>query len=52
LSFNNKCEEAIWQALSLCCAEEFVRSIGLDSDFKTLSGGQKQRIAIARAVLR
>ena len=45
-------EDAIWKALSICCAEEFVRNIGLDADFKALSGGQKQRIAIARAVLR
>jgi len=33
-------------------AWDFVKEIGLDSEYSALSGGQKQRIAIARALIR
>lgn len=33
-------------------AYNFVKQIGIDSEFGQLSGGQKQRIAIARALLK
>ena len=36
----------------MCCIDDLVREIGLDTNFKVVSGGQKQRLAIARAVLR
>lgn len=49
-------EERLWRALSIACAEEFVRGLagGLDTRLgehgKGISEGQMQRIAIARAV--
>jgi ABC-type multidrug transport system fused ATPase/permease subunit len=33
-------------------AWNFVRDIGLDSEYAMVSGGQKQRLAIARALLK
>ena len=33
-------------------AWDFVKDIGLDSEYAMLSGGQKQRIAIARALIK
>jgi ABC-type multidrug transport system fused ATPase/permease subunit len=33
-------------------AWDFVKEIGIDSEFGQLSGGQKQRIAIARALIK
>lgn len=48
-------EEAIWEALEIACAAEFVRDLGLDSTLgergNGLSQGQIQRLAIARALL-
>lgn len=49
-------EEALWQALQIACADEFVRELenGLDTKLGErgtgLSEGQMQRIAIARAI--
>lgn len=49
-------DPAIWQALSIACAEEFVRELdhGLDTELGErgagLSEGQMQRLAIARAI--
>lgn len=49
-------DEAIWKALSIACADEFVRKLehGMDTVLGErgagLSEGQMQRIAIARAV--
>ena len=49
-------EPAIWQALSIACADDFVRGLdhGLDTELGErgagLSEGQMQRLAIARAV--
>lgn len=49
-------DEAIWNALSIACADEFVRKLehGLDSVLGErgtgLSEGQMQRLAIARAI--
>ncbi|PFG28962.1 ABC transporter ATP-binding protein [Corynebacterium renale] len=49
-------DEAIWEALEIAHAEEFVRKLpdGLDTVVGerglTLSGGQRQRIALARAI--
>ena len=49
-------EDALWQALRIACAEDFVRALekGLDSRLGEggagLSEGQMQRIAIARAI--
>ena len=45
-------ERRIWEVLKMCCIDDLIRDIGLDTPFKIVSGGQKQRIAIARAVLR
>lgn len=45
-------EEEIISALKVAEAWDFVKSIGLDSEFGALSGGQKQRIAIARAIIK
>jgi ABC-type multidrug transport system fused ATPase/permease subunit len=51
-------DEAMWQALSQACAEEFVRrhAEGLDAQVGErgvmLSGGERQRIAMARAFLK
>lgn len=51
-------EEALWRALSISQAKEFVdtKEGGLDFKIeqggKNLSGGQKQRLTIARAVVR
>jgi ATP-binding cassette subfamily B protein len=51
-------DEAIWEALRIAQAEDFVRALpdGLDSEVSqggtNFSGGQRQRLAIARAVIR
>jgi ATP-binding cassette subfamily B protein/subfamily B ATP-binding cassette protein MsbA len=51
-------EEALWQALRLACAEDFVRAMpgGLDAEVGErgvlLSGGERQRLAMARAFLK
>ena len=48
-------DEAIWETLKQCAADEFVlKKGGLDAIIspKELSGGQKQRIALARIPLR
>ena len=48
-------EEAIWEALEIACAADFVRELGLDSVLgergNGLSQGQIQRLSIARALL-
>ena len=48
-------DEAIWEALEIACAAEFVRELGLDSTIgergNGLSQGQIQRLSIARALL-
>ena len=48
-------EEAIWEALEIACAADFVRDLGLDSIIgergNGLSQGQIQRLSIARALL-
>ncbi len=50
-------EQAIWQALRIACADDFVRQLdkGLDAMLMErgsgLSEGQMQRLAIARAIL-
>ena len=48
-------EEAIWEALEIACAADFVRELGLDSILgergNGLSQGQIQRLSIARALL-
>ncbi len=51
-------EDALWQALRLACAEDFVRAMpgGLDAEVGErgvlLSGGERQRLAMARAFLK
>jgi ATP-binding cassette subfamily B protein/subfamily B ATP-binding cassette protein MsbA len=51
-------DEALWSALRLACAEEFVRRMdgGLDAGVGErgvrLSGGERQRVAMARAFLK
>ena len=51
-------DEALWEALRIAQAEEFVRAMpdGLDAAISqggsNISGGQRQRIAIARALVR
>lgn len=51
-------DEALWQALRLACAEDFVQAMpgGLDAEVGErgvlLSGGEKQRLAMARAFLK
>lgn len=51
-------DEAMWQALRLACAEDFVRAMpgGLDAEVGErgvlLSGGERQRLAMARAFLK
>jgi len=51
-------DEALWSALRLACAEEFVRRMdgGLDAEVGErgvrLSGGERQRVAMARAFLK
>lgn len=51
-------DEAMWSALRLACAEDFVRAHpqGLDAEVGErgvmLSGGERQRIAMARAFLK
>jgi ABC-type multidrug transport system fused ATPase/permease subunit len=50
-------DEAIWQALAVCAARDFVAALpqGLASEVGergvTLSGGQRQRLCLARALL-
>lgn len=50
-------DDRIWWALTLCAADDFVRSHpdGLDAQVgrggRSLSGGQRQRIALARALV-
>ena len=49
-------DEALWRALSIACADDFIRKLpqGLDTELGErgagLSEGQMQRIAIARAI--
>jgi ATP-binding cassette subfamily C protein len=51
-------EDALWSALGLACAAEFVRTLpsGLDTIVgergSLISGGERQRISLARAILR
>ena len=51
-------DEALWRALRLACAEDFVRVMpgGLDAEVGErgvlLSGGERQRLAMARAFLK
>ncbi|MBL9181964.1 MAG: ABC transporter ATP-binding protein [Verrucomicrobiaceae bacterium] len=51
-------DEALWRALRLACAEDFVRAMpgGLDAEVGErgvlLSGGERQRLAMARAFLK
>jgi ATP-binding cassette subfamily B protein len=51
-------DEELWEALRICQADDFVRSLadGLNSPVSqggtNFSGGQKQRLAMARAVVR
>jgi ATP-binding cassette subfamily B protein/subfamily B ATP-binding cassette protein MsbA len=51
-------EDALWQALRLACADDFVRAMpgGLDAEVGErgvlLSGGERQRLAMARAFLK
>jgi ATP-binding cassette subfamily B protein/subfamily B ATP-binding cassette protein MsbA len=51
-------DEALWQALRLACAEDFVRAMpgGLEAEVGErgvlLSGGERQRLAMARAFLK
>lgn len=51
-------DEALWNALSLACADDFVRRMenGLDSEVgergMRLSGGERQRLSMARAFLK
>lgn len=44
-------EEEIISLLKMIKAWDFVKDIGLNSEYAMLSGGQKQRIAIARALI-
>ncbi len=52
ISYTFREEEEIISALKVAEAWDFVKTIGLDSEFGALSGGQKQRIAIARAIIK
>lgn len=58
LGRENANEVDLWQALSLACAEDFVRVLpgGLDAEVGErgglLSGGERQRLAMARAFLK
>lgn len=51
-------DEALWRALRLACAEDFVQAMpgGLDAEVGErgvlLSGGERQRLAMARAFLK
>ena len=54
----NASEEECWNALSLACADEFIKKMpdGINSHVEqggsNFSGGQKQRLCIARALLK
>jgi ATP-binding cassette, subfamily B, bacterial len=51
-------DQAVWEALRLACADDFVRELPDQLDTLvgergvTLSGGQRQRVALARALAR
>lgn len=51
-------DDALWEALSLAAAEDFVRQLPLDLDERIgprggrLSGGERQRLSLARALVR
>ena len=48
----NYADDEVYAMLQNVKAADFVRKIGLFSEFKSVSGGQKQRLAIARALLK
>ena len=51
LTAEETAEEEIISLLKMIKAWDFVKDIGLNSEYAMLSGGQKQRIAIARALI-